>query len=300
MTRRCLIILNAYYLSPSLDHFASRMEEELLKLGVTCERKTTSEIFAYVNSDGSLHTGDLPYDFALFLDKDQYIATLLEQCGLRLFNKASAIKACDDKMLTHLLLLNQGIPMPKTVSGPLCYAESHNDDFLKNLMKTISFPMVAKANYGSQGQSVFLVRNKDELNSIEKSLQNQARIYQEFIATSKGFDDRLIVIDGKFYCGYRRQALNDDFRSNIAQGGKGIVHEITDAEIRIAEKAARILGLDYCGIDILDSGNPEKPILCEVNSNAFIQGAERVTGKNIAQAYALHMVQSVYNVSSLK
>ena len=294
LSKRCLVITNGYVLLPSLAHFQRRMEEEFSSLGITCEEKTTADILAFLDSDGALRHERLNHDFALFLDKDPYIGPLLEQSRLRLFNSAAAIGACDDKMATYLKLMNHGIAMPKTISAPLCYAPGNPSDFLPNLKKALSFPFIAKANFGSQGQGVYFIENDDQLEEIEAKLQLQPRLYQEFIAPSKGFDDRLIVIGGKFFCGYRRRSLNGDFRSNIAQGGTGEKHEMTPQQIAIAEKAAKILGLDYCGIDLLDSGDPNKPILCEVNSNAFFAGAEKVTGKNVAKAYAEHIYKTIY------
>ena len=58
--------------------------------------------------------------------------------------------------------------------------------------------------------------------------------------------------------------------------------------IRLAGKAAQILKLDYCGVDLL-KGKDGEPILCEVNSNAFLKGIEEVTGINIAYLYAKHI-----------
>ncbi len=270
------------------------MKDEFALLGINTDYRDASEIFALIDGQGNLCAGNLPYDFVLYLDKDRYLASLLEQSGMRLFNSATSIEACDDKMITHIRLANRGISMPRTVSAPLCYVPSNDRRFIDNLMRTIPFPMVAKANYGSQGQGVYLVQNEVELLEIESKLQSQARLYQEFISSSKGFDDRLIVIGGRFFCGYRRRSLNGDFRSNIAQGGVGEAHEMSAEQIAIAEKAAQILGLDYCGIDLLDSGDPEKPILCEVNSNAFFRGAEEVTRKNVAKTYADHIYRSIY------
>ena len=62
--------------------------------------------------------------------------------------------------------------------------------------------------------------------------------------------------------------------------------------IEICEKTANILNLDYCGIDILE-GEDGKPVVCEVNSNAFFNEAEKVTGVNIAGAYAKHIVNEM-------
>ena len=90
----------------------------------------------------------------------------------------------------------------------------------------------------------------------------------------------------------KRSNDNGDFRSNVAQGGHGEPVELPASFIETAEKAAKILNLDYCGVDLLDDkdGNP---ILCEVNSNAFLQEIERITGKNIAGIYAKHIVESL-------
>ena len=295
MHKRGLAIVNAYDILPSVDHFASRMQEELEKLGIELEVKTAAEIYAFIGGDGELYSADLPYDFCLFLDKDRYISHLLEEAGMRLFNCAKAIAVCDDKMLTYMNMMHFGIRVPKTVSGPLHYSLLDNDNFLHNLEKVIPYPIVVKTNYGSQGEGVYLAHDFDELKEIEKKIIYRPRLYQEFIETSKGFDYRLIVINGKFVAGYKRRSFSGDFRSNLAQGGTGVEHTMTPFQIETAERIARIMHLDYCGIDLLESGIPEKPILCEINSNAFIRGAESVTKINIAEAYAVHIYDTIYH-----
>ena len=292
---RGLAVVNAYDVLPSIEHFVTRMKEELEKLGILLDVKSAAEIFAFIGSDGELYAEDLPYDFVLFLDKDRYISHLLEQAGLRLFNCAQAIEACDDKMLTYMNMMHFGIRVPKTVSGPLHYSLLDNDDFLHNLEKVIPYPIVVKANFGSQGEGVYLAHDFNELKEIEKKIIYRPRLYQEFIETSKGFDYRLIVINGKYVAGYKRRSLSGDFRSNLAQGGTGVEHTMNPFQIETAERIARIMHLDYCGIDFLDSGIPEQPILCEINSNAFIRGAESVTKINIAEAYAVHICNTIYH-----
>ena len=288
-----LAIVNAYEILPSVRHYVSRMEEELKLLGVTLVIRQASEIFAYIGSDGALKQGDLPYDFVLFLDKDRYIAKMVEATGIRMFNSARSIELCDDKMETYFALRNQGIYMPKTISAPLRYSLKDDGVFFENLRKNLSFPIVVKSNYGSQGNGVFLAENLADLLQIESELAQRPHLFQEYISTACGKDSRLIIIDGKFVAGYVRHN-EKDFRSNLAQGGKGEAHVMSPKQIEVAETAARILGLDYCGVDLLDSGDPSRPILCEVNSNAFIKGAEEVTGINIAGAYAKHIVDQIY------
>ena len=293
---RGLVVVNAYDVLPAIRHFIDRMAFEFKDKNVELEVKSAAEIYAFIGSDGELYSADLPYDFCLFLDKDRYISHLLEQAGMRLFNKAKAIAACDDKMITYMNLMHFGIRMPKTVSGPLHYSLLDNEDFLRNLINVIPFPIVVKGNFGSMGENVFLAHDYEELKQIETKVAYRPRLYQEFIESSKGFDYRLVCVGGKYVAGYKRLSLSDDFRSNIAQGGVGVEHTMSPFQIETAERIARALELDYCGIDLLESGIREEPILCEVNSNAFLQGIEKTTGVNVAKAYADHIFDEIYRI----
>lgn len=286
-------LLNGYVQKGGPLHFYQRMQEELLKFGIDLEMKTNQDILSWINAKGSIQTKELtPYSFCLYLDKDGYISKMLELAGLRLFNSSESIYLCDDKMLTHIALANHGISMPKTISAPLNYVSSFDEQFLFEVEKELSFPLIGKRNFGSLGKGVFLLKNHDEVVSFEKEYQAEPHLYQEFISSSFGFDYRLILIGGKFVAGMRRHNENGDFRSNIAQGGKGEKMEIPLPYIRLAEKAAQILKLDYCGVDLLKGKNGES-ILCEVNSNAFLKGIEEVTGINIAYLYAKYIVDSL-------
>ncbi len=291
--KKALALLNGYIQKGGPLHFYLRMKEELLKFGIDLEMKTNQEILSWINSEGFIQTKELtPYSFCLYLDKDGYISKMLEMTGLRLFNSSESIYLCDDKMLTHIALANHGIAMPKTISAPLNYVSSFDERFLFEMEKKLSFPLVGKRNFGSLGKGVFLLRNHDDVVSFERNYQAEPHLYQEFISSSFGFDYRLILLGGKFVAGMKRHNESGDFRSNIAQGGKGEKIEIPLSYIHLAEKAAQILKLDYCGVDLLKGKNGE-PVLCEVNSNAFLRGIEEVTGINIAYLYAQYIVDSL-------
>lgn len=293
MAQKGLIVVNTYEVFPSVEHMVSRLKEEFAKLGIVFDVLSSGELPLWVSEDGRIQHGDLPYDFAIYLDKDPYVASMLEDAGLRLFNKADAIRLCDDKMLTYLSLSDKGIKMPKTISGPLRYSKKDSDVFLKRIEASFSFPIVVKENYGSLGRNVYLVQNKTELKDLENRLSYSPRLYQELVASSFGVDNRIIVIGGKAIAWMKRKSDNGDFRSNIALGGHGEGVNLPQNYIMMAENCAKILGLDYAGIDILNGPDGE-PILCEVNSNAFIKGIEEVTGINVAKAYADYIWREVY------
>lgn len=294
MQRKALAITNGYSLYPSVSHFVKRMKEELGKRGVELGTKKATEIVSLIQEDGNLATRLPSFDFVLYLDKDKYLARMLEKLGYRLFDSAEAIEDCDDKMLTYLLLANHGVKMPKTMSGSLCYpASSFDFSYLDEVEKEIPYPIVVKSNFGSLGKQVHLAKNREELEELEKELIHEPRLYQEAIVSSFGFDYRVIVIGGRCVAAMKRVSLNGDFRSNLGLGGEGEKVELSPSYIALAEKAAKILKLDYCGVDLL-SGKEGEPILCEVNSNAFLQGIEKVTGQNIAGVYADYLISKVY------
>ncbi len=289
--QKATAIVNGYVFLEGLRNFYERMKEELVKFDIDLELKTTTDLISYIESDGSIVVKENLGAFVLFLDKDKYLSELLDKAGYRLFNPYEAIRLCDDKMLTYITLSNSGIKMPKTIGSPLNYFNSDDSKFMKVIEDSFSYPLIAKHSYGSMGAGVFLISNHEELVSFMKENGGIPTLFQEFIKSSKGVDYRVIVIGGKAIGAMKRMNPND-FRSNIALGGTAEVAKLNDRYLKTAEKAASILNLDYCGVDLLIGPNDE-PVLCEVNSNAFIKGFEHYTGINVAKRYAEYIVDKI-------
>ena len=282
MNKKGLIIINGYGVAEGIQHQVKRLREEFLKRNVGVDVLTSTDVFSYLKEGDVVVT--LPeYDFVVYTDKDRYIAEELEKRGYRLFNRAESIIKCDDKMLTHLALSDNGIRMPTTISSPLCYRDNQNRNYLDKIIKIIGLPMIVKENYGSLGRQVYYVETKDELLNLENKLIHVPHIFQQFIKSSKGKDYRLIVIGGKVVA-YMKRENKHSYLSNLATGGKSSVVDLSEKYFEVAEKAANILGLDYCGVDLLEGPDGE-PILSEVNSNAFYEGIEKTTGINVARLY---------------
>lgn len=232
-------------------------------------------------------------DFVLYLDKDIYLARLLEKAGYRLFNKADFIKFCDDKMLTFIGCSNLGIKMPQTFSGPLVYStlKPSNFDFLDNIISELGFPMVVKKVYGSLGEGVYLVNTKEELLTLYKEIARNPIVFQKYVKSSFGKSIRVLIIDGKVFGGFVRK--NDyDFRSNFGSDASGEKLDNFEKYLGFAKDIADKLEIEYAGIDLLidEDGSP---ILCEINSNAFFEEFEKVTGLNVAEAYAKMVIRRI-------
>ncbi len=236
----------------------------------------------------------LDADFVLFWDKDVFLAKHLENQGIRVFNKAKVIEICDDKGLTALYLENHSIKMPKTILAPFTYQNIGytNYDFLDNVIKQLSFPFIVKENKGSFGQQVYLVSNKQELLHLMQKIGTKNILFQEFIQSSFGRDVRLYVIGKKVVLSVKRIAQNGDFKANVSNGGTMVPFTPSKEFIEMAQKVARILDVDFAGIDLLFDEN-EEPIFCEINSNAHFKNVYKATGVDLSILLVDYILENI-------
>ena len=257
------------------------------KIGVSLEMKTSSDIFCSVQSEFS--ELELP-DFAIFWDKDILLARRLEKMGLRLFNSSESIETCDDKGQTAIALLDGGIRTPKTFLSPKAYPAFGCTDmaFLRKAEEVLGYPMVIKENRGSFGQQVHLVNNSYEAERLIASFKEHPFIMQEYIEESAGRDVRVNVVGGRVVASMYRYNDND-FRSNITNGGSMKKYEASEAQAKIAIDACKAIGLDFAGVDVLFG--KDGPIICEVNSNPHFKTTLECTGINMAEHIISHIAE---------
>ncbi|MCR5608744.1 MAG: RimK family alpha-L-glutamate ligase [Lachnospiraceae bacterium] len=223
-------------------------------------------------------------DFILFWDKDIMLAKRLENMNIRVINSSDSILNCDDKALTYLKLYNSGIQMPKTIIAPMTYDNIGYSDsgFLKEAADILSFPLIIKERFGSFGYQVYKADNYEELHRISYEKWNNKLIFQQYIKETEGKDIRINVVGGKVVAAMKRVAKENDFRANITNGGTMSKYTPTDKDCEIAIKASEILGLDFCGVDLLFGAEDNERYLCEVNSNAHFINIFNCTGVNVA------------------
>ncbi len=240
-------------------------------------------------------------DFILFWDKDIRLAYTLEQLGFRLFNRADAIAACDDKSLTILRLISNKeihFPIPKTMIAPMTYANigyKSNElkdtlSFLLQAEEILSYPMVIKECFGSFGAQVYLAKNRSDAEQIIMQCAGRPFLLQEFVQSSYGRDLRLQVVGGKVVATMLR-THDTDFRANITNGGKMSSYTPSTAACDLAIRVSEALQLDFAGVDLL-FGEHDEPILCEVNSNAHFKNIHTCTGVNVADRIMEHIMNT--------
>ena len=271
-----------------------RFLEEFKKENIELEVRVNDGTIASIQN-GEVVLNITKPDFVIYLDKDIYLARLLEKAGLRLFNKADFIKMCDDKMLTFICASNAGIAMPDTFAGPLVYTsiDEPKIEFLNTIIERLGFPMVVKKVYGSLGEGVFLVKDKGELISLYKTICHNPILFQKYVPSNAGKSIRVMVIDGKVFGLFLRKNPAD-FRSNFGETASSEKIQNPEKYVKFAQKIADFFKIEYAGIDLLDGENGE-PVLCEINSNAFFEEFEKTTQLNVAQAVAKMIKRKIEN-----
>ncbi|MDJ0977939.1 MAG: RimK family alpha-L-glutamate ligase [Erythrobacter sp.] len=174
------------------------------------------------------------------------------------------------------ILAKYGIGLPLT-------AYANDPKAAEEIIKAVKGPpVVIKLLEGTQGIGVVLAETMSSAKSVIEAFRgaNVNILVQEFIAEAGGTDIRALVVGGKVVGAMKRKGAPDDFRSNLHRGRSAQVVKITPAERSTAVSAARRMGLNVCGVDMLRSNHG--PVVMEVNSSPSIEGIEKAMGQDLA------------------
>ena len=186
------------------------------------------------------------------------IENMLLEAGLKCIVDLKEIQVVRSKIATYQRFAKHGIRIPDTM---VFFKYSNRE----KLVERFGFPFVVKPDSGLGGMGVELIHNREELDAYFETVQyGQAYVAQEYIATSKGRDIRVVMLDGKYYYSMERRATDpNEFRSNVHVGGVTEVYELTDEEKAFCERVASVINLPIMGLDLM-IGDGEF-VLAEVN-----------------------------------
>jgi ribosomal protein S6--L-glutamate ligase len=196
-----------------------------------------------------------------------------------------AINRSRDKLRATQILARSGVDIPKTVFSR---AASETEEVIE---QAGGAPLIIKVARGTQGNGVVLAETKKAAQAVMQAfyVEGVSFLVQEYVAESSGTDIRAFVVGGRVIASMKRQSLDDDFRSNLHQGGEGSPVKLTDEERKIAQKAAKAMGLPICGVDMLRSDRG--PLILEVNSSPGF-GIEKVTKHDVAKSIIEYIEQN--------
>ncbi len=199
-----------------------------------------------------------------------------EMMGVFPANESQGISRSRDKLRCLQLLSRQGIGLPVT-------AFAHSTKDVDGVINTVGgAPLVVKLLEGTQGIGVVLCETTKAAESVIEAFRglNANILAQEFIKEAGGMDIRCFVVGDKVIASMKRQGAEGEFRSNIHRGGSAEKIKITPEERSTATRAAKAMGLNVAGVDILRSNHG--PVVMEVNSSPGLEGIETSTGVDVA------------------
>ena len=189
------------------------------------------------------------------------IMTILQNNGVFMINERGGMELCANKLETAIALKKHDLPHPRT-------AFVANEENIESAVKEIGgkFPVIVKTLTGAEGIGVSKIESMESLKSVLQTLWKYGAeiIMQEFLPNFKN-DVRSIVLNGKIFACAKRDKAPKDFRTNIARGSKGGSFQLSDEEIKLVERAARVSKCYYVGIDhVINDG---KPYIIEMNAS---------------------------------
>ncbi|MDW4549274.1 30S ribosomal protein S6--L-glutamate ligase [Defluviimonas sp. D31] len=206
-----------------------------------------------------------------------------EMMGVYPLNETVAIGRSRDKLRSMQLLARDGVGLPVTTFA-------HDPKQTEEVLKLAGgAPLVIKLLEGTQGIGVVLADTDRSAKSVIEAFRGAGVniLVQEFIKEAGGTDIRALVIGGRVVAAMKRTGAEGEFRSNLHRGGSAAVVKLSPEERSTAVRAARTMGLNVCGVDMLRANHGS--VVMEVNSSPGLEGVEKATGIDLAGKIIEHL-----------
>ncbi len=278
------------------NYTTKRLKEEAIKRGHSVKVVNYAKCYMTIEKGNPVvyYKGQVLDDFDAIVPRIAQSYTKYGTAVVRQFEmrdvystaKSIAINRSRDKLRANQLLAKAGVGVPKTVFA------RETADFESVIELAGGAPLIVKVARGTHGNGVVLAETNKAAKAVMQAfyVEGVTFVVQEFVKESAGVDIRVVVVGSKVVASYMRQSLDEDFRSNIHQGGIGKAVKLSDEERRTAIRAAKAMGLPICGVDMMRSARG--PLVLEVNSSPGLAGVEKTTGRNVAEKVVEYIEQN--------
>lgn len=283
MTRKMLIIS-----SPEL-HESRRLRNEgaragwritvapFDRLGFVVRPRRRS---VYLGNKDVFRSFDVIYfrHFYPYISEALLLAEWARYRGLRVIDRRLAEKNfVQSKMYNYWKLAEAGLPVPPGFQVLDLRTASR-------LLKGNRWPVVGKGVHGSRGRYVFRLESPAQARRELKRDMVGFFTFQDYLEIEAEY--RVLTVGYRAIGAMRKIRPDGDFRHNLAIGAVGSSAELPGRLLRLCERAARILGHEFAGIDLALADG--KPCILEVNRAPGFAGFEEATGINVAAAFLRH------------
>lgn len=208
----------------------------------------------------------------------------MEVAGIKMINRTYPFRRSRDKYATQYILHQAGIPIPYTYT---------TESLARAYQKTGEIEeVIYKPILSSMGRGSMKFNDQDLAYNAYRLLDRLQHplIIQKYVE-NPGRDIRVFIVGNEMVGAVYKYIPHGEWKSNVAQGGKMVEEEMSPEIIEMAFNATRAMGLDYAGVDLLES--KKGPIVLEVNASPGWQGLKRATGKDVADLIVRYGVNQI-------
>ena len=251
--------------------------ESARKMGIGVENIDCKNLVLELDSSDSLYAKKVILQRCVSYFKSIHSTAALEGLGARVINTLRAASLCGNKLFSHMELVKAGVKTPKAVT-------SFSEDSARESLKSIGYPAVIKPTIGSWGRLIALLRDEDAARAVIEDREHMFPLYQiyyfeEFVKRPPR-DIRAIVIGNRVVAAIYRYSGEGEWKTNMALGGRAEVCPVTPDLEEICLRAAKALGGEIVGVDLMESDS-EGLLVHEVNNTTEFKNTVRVTGIDI-------------------
>jgi RimK family alpha-L-glutamate ligase len=209
----------------------------------------------------------------------------MEVAGIRVVNSCYAFRRARDKYATQYTLEAEGLPIPMTYT-----TESMSDAYRAS---EIYGDFIYKPILSSMGKGSLRFSDPDLAYNAYKMLDrfNQPLILQKYVS-NPGRDIRVFVVGDSVIGSAYKYKADGKWKTNVAQGGIMVDEKVPEEILELGLKANRAMGLDYSGVDIIES--PKGPVILEVNGSPGWQALNIAANIKVAEEIVKYAVGLVY------
>ncbi len=215
------------------------------------------------------------------------IVRQFEMADVYTVSSSDGISRSRDKLRSMQILSRAGVGLPTT-------SFAHDSQDITGILEVVGGPpVVIKLLEGTQGVGVVLAETRQAAESVISAFRQLDAnfLVQQYIAEAGGSDLRALVVGGQVVASMKRQSPPGEFRSNLHRGGTAEVVTLSASERSTALRAAKAMGLDVAGVDLIQSD--DGPMVLEVNSSPGLEGIESASNVDIAEIIIEHIESNV-------
>ena len=258
---------------------------------ITVERVFDREVY-FDLSQRRFPEVDLVLDRSLVHSRAEYTLRLLQSWGIATVNSFETTNLCDNKFHTNMAFIEGGVPTLRTLIA-------YTPESALAAIEELGYPVVLKPNTGSWGRLLAKINNRSaaeavlEHKAILGSFHHSIFNIQEYIA-KPGRDIRAFVVGDRVVAASYRNATH--WITNTARGASSTHCPITPEIEGLALRAARVVGGEIMGVDLVETDEGLKVI--EINVGAEFHGLRETTDTDIAAEIVDYLVQKAAQVGA--